>query len=507
MSHIVLRLLRASLQPNHDSRQLHAVLPSSVDETRGEYLVDHWNREKRSWNDKLGQWARYALPISARETGQPHQLGQPDTESVSAPPIQPPLELGFPIEKPQLAFSTPLESPRDDSSFDDSHVHVPPMNWSPDCTTTTTTVFGHVLHEISPSVALPSLTELFKSPDRPSILSPVIMHPMRLAQLNQDPNSVVPITSTILVRLVPHPANLAAFRLPAIELRIALREALFEQRFPPEVVGVHSLRAVTDAQCHDVLQPSHPVDMRITQTRGYDLQGSENQSTLADWPPIRELMSRARIDLAEGKTEMPPRQRFPIPNRLFAQSGVDETSASTQKQKKRKKHSRELNQEELLRAEAEALAEEVVMHRTDPAHVHDVQYIFAGLEMHRTTSVPHPTDPRLQVTYTSIEAGRSGGRRSELSLGVRAPTSPASFTLSTTSEATATDNSESGDQTPEEQSDETTVKKDSTPQNAVQELGPVSQEEFLRASYDLARNPEYWAPYYRSKAEARATKA
>jgi hypothetical protein len=435
-------------------------------------LVDHTNKEKWVWKDKMEQWARYVLPIPAKGPSQFDSVDDAAQESVSETYVQPPVELGLPIER------------RHDGA------HSEGVRWSANHTITTTAVFGHLLHPHTSPDLLPSLADLIDSSDRPRIFSPVVPHPMRLAQLNSNPIEFFPITSTILVRLVPRPVKESTTRAPVLELRLGITESLYHWRGKPEVSGVHSLRAVTEAQRNDVLHPYHPVDLRITQTRTCALQGD----ALNEWQPIADFLSKARLDLDGGKLEMPPQQRFLVPTRLFTPGDQDKKSAAKRSSRRKKNPT----QEELDDDEMQAILDEVDKGTADPDHLHATPYEFAGLELHRAVSVPHPTDSRFELTYTSIEAGQGGGRRAELSLGLRAGSTvpPSSSCAPATASAEVSDLSDNADTA----STPTDAALSQTSGTTTQEPPPVSQDDYLRACYEFVQTAENWSGYSSSAA-------
>ncbi|KAK7750462.1 hypothetical protein SLS62_007652 [Diatrype stigma] len=275
----------------------------------------------------------------------------------------------------------------------------------------------------------------------------------------------------------------AKARPPILELRLATTDT--------EILGVESLRAVIDdgnegpsnsRAVSDVMLPEAPVDLRVNQTQYVDLvppaplampadPHSEGAAIVADWnlrarealarwPPLADFLSNARLDLASGKLDMPPRQRFPVPRRLFfadewlrslekvreeekeqeeeEQEDEEEeggrnikTRGRIQRNEKfrrdRKKKSfdtlwREMEQVDKRRKEAEKNAPEPLL---------STSYEFVGLEMHRSVSIPydyyqdhagdgdgpsHEHQHKHILTYTSIEAGQGGGRRAEVTI-------------------------------------------------------------------------------------------
>ncbi|ORY55660.1 mitochondrial inner-membrane-bound regulator-domain-containing protein [Pseudomassariella vexata] len=446
---VVQRFLFTALNPDRARRRLYAPEPKRG----GRYMVDTHNKEKWGWKDKLGCWARYVVPlqpktdiedtIPASTTSEKMEKTHPDATGGSVASLRaiygPFQELAMPVERPirrgpehgniardELPIVAPAES------LDKMMIQTPtskfpyhPVRWSPELTTSTTAVFGHILHSYNAEkddLAPPLPSAILDHINRPHIFSPTVPHPMQLARLASSPDSTTlyPIVSMILIKLAPSPGSTP--NAPDLELRLSL--SLDD---PPAVSGIHSLRAVTRKHIHDVLQPSSPVDIRFTQSRYSVLQGMSLH--MESWQPIADFMSKAQLDLDAGKLDMPPQQRFPIPRRLFC-ANMDSDAAPLSKS---------------------SSLDEVSMN-----------YSFTGLELHRSVSVPYDGQT---LTYTSIEAGASGGRRAEVSL------SPPQY------EATSS-------------SKEKDVELDGTIDDPW-----ALHDSYMRACYRFARAPGLWAGY------------
>ncbi|KAI1109652.1 hypothetical protein F5Y14DRAFT_431784 [Nemania sp. NC0429] len=423
MAHIVFRLL---LTASTHSRATSVLIPpktspmAAEEERPGRLLVDATSKDQLSWRDKLAQWARYVYPITSKES--PVKLKLPTMQ----------WELPFEVVETRLlrpqfsadtsSFALPSEAVEAEAkglgdSFDlsppvespSSQLPPRPVQWSRDLRTSTVAYFGQILHPYRPSQPAPSLSDLQSSTDR-RVFAPTAPHPLHLARfepLNDADWSTTPplITtrSTLVLRFWPSPSSNPttkppAFRpkkpssrsadtpgAPVLELRLAVSGL--------EIRGVESLRAVSRTHHADVMLPSSLVDVRFTQTQ-YETLRARDPDGLASWQPVADFLRDARLDLAQGRLEMPPRQRFPVPRRLFSEPPS---------------------------ATATAAADE-----PDDQDV-SVLYEFVGSEFHRATAVPHEGH---QLTYTSIEAGQGGGRRVEVTLEPLRPASPTTATAS-----------------------------------------------------------------------------
>ncbi|KAH8662046.1 mitochondrial inner-membrane-bound regulator-domain-containing protein [Xylariales sp. PMI_506] len=417
LRHVVYRLLCVALQPELASRGLHAC-PSYPADSKGRFLADLQHKEAWSWKDRLSEWARYIMPISAPTINvSDNSAAAVDNYVYSQVPKEdaplPVLDL-LPLEQPS---SRPSAGPSTSS----------PQYWSTNLTTITEATFGHVLHAHSEGSEGLShyLSAVLKHADQRRIFSPVIPHPKQLATIQDNPTRPQsPITSTIVIRLMPtpeaaqQPRSVLPLKAPPLELRLSLSEPdttaeaeldidAEKQTPKPRVTGVHSLRAIHHTRIHDILQPSESVDMRIVQTQSATLCGSPD--ALTAWSPVAQLLSKARLDFGAGKLEMPPQQKFYVPTELFSAppDSLSETSGGAGGAHKNEAE----RAQKLLLQQASSSSSSV-----PGAAVRATEYDFAGLELHRSVSIPLPGDEAFTLTYTSIEAGQGGGRRAELAL-------------------------------------------------------------------------------------------
>ncbi|KAI5917523.1 mitochondrial inner-membrane-bound regulator-domain-containing protein [Camillea tinctor] len=387
MRHVVFRLLLTGLRPRYVSSSLHGL--NSQAPSQGRFVIDSTSMEKLSWRDKMSSWGRYILPLSRKDENPALSL-----------PFK---ELDLPFE-PESTFS-----PKDAFVLGET-AEEPAVRWSRGIRTSTVARFGSLLHpyESEESTAAPGTSDHMLSQEK-HIFVPMTPHPHHFVKFQEHQEPLLqPIDNqpktTIVFRfwpspelcIVPKPPKMPIHlrkRLYAEERRaVALREKEIEKESneraeeplapilelrvaatDKQIIGVDSLIAITRTHHTDVLLPSSPVDLRFTQTQ-YSVLEAKDRPTLAAWQPIIDFLSAAPLNLEEGKLEAPPHQRFPVPRRLFANAGNDtgEEDEDT-----------------------------------------SVQYTFVGLEVHRSISLPHEGH---RLTYTSIEAGRGGGRRAEITL-------------------------------------------------------------------------------------------
>ncbi|KAI2463579.1 mitochondrial inner-membrane-bound regulator-domain-containing protein [Annulohypoxylon bovei var. microspora] len=359
------------------------------DRVAGRFVVDPVSKEKLGWKDRLGQWARYMLPLAPESSG-----------SVAKTALK---KLTLPVE-PQTEVS----------EFDENKEFLPetrfpahPVKWAESLRVSTRVGFGYLLHANEPSASPPPLPFLLGA-NHPRAFAPVTPHPLHLAKLeaNNDKaaHALIRTKTTLVVHFWPDKENVLELeeevqskrgqkskakskvkrepepepehtptpQPPVLELRLAISGS--------EVKGVESLRAIKQTHVTDVMLPASLVDLRLTQAQYAELEGEHAQ--LATWQPLADFLGPARLDLARGKLEMPPRQRFPVPRRLFNYPYYSLPPAYSK-------------------------------FSLDPDSLISTPYRFVGLEILRSVSMPYEG---FQLTYTSVDAEREGGHRTEVNL-------------------------------------------------------------------------------------------
>ncbi|KAI3327403.1 hypothetical protein HD806DRAFT_392466 [Xylariaceae sp. AK1471] len=386
MAHIVFRLLLTASGSQQATSTL--LSPNLANNFSGRLIEDLTSKDKLVWKDRLAKWARYVFPLTPKES-----IG------VGAIPIK---EFELPFE--------PLRQTRNLKDglefFPETQFPFHPVKWSNTLQTSTVAHFGQILHPYQPSTPTPLLSDLLASPNR-RIFAPKTPHPLYLAQFDAPSEKGSPplvITkSTLVLRFWPSPSSNPATKpdssrnknkkvsshagdtppAPVLELRLATSDR--------EVEGIESLRAIKCMHHTDVMLPSALVDVRFTQTQ-YETLQARDRTMLAAWQPLADFLKHARLDLEEGKLEMPPRQRFPVPRRLFATAPSSSPPTTTN---------------------SNSADEQAQQPQEEPDDLVSILYEFVGLELHRSASLPFEGH---QLTYTSVEAGQGGGRRTEVTL-------------------------------------------------------------------------------------------
>ncbi|KAI1501671.1 mitochondrial inner-membrane-bound regulator-domain-containing protein [Biscogniauxia marginata] len=402
LRHVVFRLLLTAFRNRSVTSTLYAADPGI--QSQGRLITDATSQEKLSWGEKMSKWARYVLPVTHKN----------DVPMLDAPLKK--LELPF---EPESTFTPEDAFVLDDIKefYPDSAAPFHPVKWSSGLRTSTAARFGYLLHphEVSGPAPNPGLSHLLASNGR-HVFAPITPHPHHFSRIEkkntESIKSETPAKTTIIFRFWPSPATVPANKPPKMnskdkkrlstETRRQLKkqekeieaepDEVFEEPPAPvlelrlsatdtEILGVESLRAIKRAHNSDVLLPSSPVDLRFTQME-YATLLAKDAATLAAWQPIQDYVNAARLDLVAGKLEARPTQRFHVPRRLYSNWLDGDIRPYLQS---------ELDPDELISA----------------------QYTFVGLEVHRSISLPYDGH---RLTYTSIEAGRGGGRRAEVIL-------------------------------------------------------------------------------------------
>ena len=344
-------------------------------------VKDHTEKEKLPWYERLGPRGRWIEPKTPKRIA---------PVAFSWPPGCLSWGLG----------STGAETPSDaDSSPSPAIPEAEYQGWSDTPTITTTALFGHILHPCGPGPVAPTqhLARFHLGRDLsdggvdgpapegqpsggklvdtrgPRGISPVIP---TLAHLPANLSVVQDASSpTVVLRFVPQPDDASAASAPTLELEL---DASDSTNLQPKI-----LRAVVESRHDDVLLPSRPTDVRLTQVRTFSVPG-RSLPHLPFLAPLQRFLAASHLSLDQGNLATPARiEDLPMPARLLQAPRAESTHSEAPQDRR-------------------------------------VTYLFAGLEMRRAVTSSLRGWPLL---FTSIEAGRGGGRRLEISLAGIRPTS------------------------------------------------------------------------------------
>ncbi|KAK8099357.1 uncharacterized protein PG998_012598 [Apiospora kogelbergensis] len=315
-----------------------------------------------------------------------------------------------------------------------------PVRWSPELHTTTSAVFGHVLLDATGAPAKALTPQIGPNEDLDNINN----HNARAYKRRCH--------AAALLGRAYHPTPLRPYA-------------------EPEPVGTQPARPVPRAppssnrqrRARDHRHPLHARHHRDPRPRRHARRLARRHPRAAAalrhaagqprgaglWQPIEDFLRRARLDISEGKLEMPEQQRFQIPARLFYKSYPSHIAPPAPTHPKL---TVKLNRRTARLAKS-------IQSRTpnDKNQPISILYEFAGLELHRAVRIPYEGHT---LTYTSIEAGQGGGRRAELAL------SPTQSSV------------------------------DASPNDASKQLDkPASLQDFLDLVYKTAQTAKFWSGF------------
>ena len=324
------------------------------------FLVNYYNSDKWSWDDRLGRWARWTMPT-------PLSDDSTTTVDATSPALRPVLEM--------LRGRVTTEPP--------GQPLLSPTGWPASPHKSTIATFGHVLHPYHAEGAKPPNHQ-----QQQRILTPVIppLASLSLPRMlhNASPSSS---SSTILMRFLPHPRQYPSPKrtAPPLELRLNATDT--------EIQGISSLRALVSTSTHDILLPSNPVDIRISTTDFIDLPGSVLAADPRHADPLLSFLEGADLRPDAGRLVTPPLLRDVVIPAVGASESTSTTTTTTPN-----------IITSTFFAEEEGTNHDSLM---------TADYVFAGLEVRRSVAADYDG---WRLVYTTVEAGQGGGRRAELTL-------------------------------------------------------------------------------------------
>lgn len=341
------------------------------------YIPYTQSKDALTWTDRSRSWSRL---VSTAGVGVP-ALRQ------SLKFLCDDLSLRYPLDVEDSSIISEPATATVDASKD----------WSTRLYTSTRAVFGHVLAEAPTPLDL-SLRHNY-NPELERVFVPVIPPLQHLNQLAPNLGSHTITNGLIVIRLMPNPVqtklpkSFAAPKssesapgeepnsLPPLELRLLSGRE--------HVDHIVSLRALHETFRRDVLLPWNPVDVRMEQTRYYELAGCKISP---DHPAaaVLDFCRDADLSVAKGKLRTPARlPGLRLPRWLLTHDPAP-----------------------LI---ADGTSYELI----------ELDYLFMGLEVQNSAVADYNG---FALAYTSVEGGKRGGSRVELSVETK-PTVPPSAPL------------------------------------------------------------------------------
>lgn len=377
--------------------------------------------EGLGWRDRLRQWTRWSAPIAKRDDneGGPKEtdagLETPENDALSPTSMK--------NESPDTTMASQemtenLEQNHDNQSGETSATHnnqpeetsaaqenqteetsvmhnEPEISahWQDSYRTESSALIGSVLHSYADDTkaSTMALQPVHKSVKVHRTFATAVPNLSRLLGSRSTRGIRPKPLRTLIMHFQPNPffksrktskpigaAALSAF--PPVEMRFSIDPGA-------NAFKVRDIQAIVSAKNSDLMLPESASDVRFQQRSTSNLSASPGQ-----FPPgIAEFLRDSDLDIRDGNFDAPAKLSIPIARHLCQAPGL-----------------------------------EILGGGEKGADTQDVEYLFTGLEIRKTVMMSYEG---WRLHYTSIEAGRAGGRRGELRLlPVRVDESPSPAT-------------------------------------------------------------------------------
>lgn len=323
--------------------------------------------EGLAWRDRLRLWTRWTTATSKETESQE----QPVQASREAENVRELLPASSPSDKnvPDIHRQEPEHLTQSRKSRTYPH-------WSDEFRVDSSILIGSILH--SHPNSFQSLIEGSQSIGPSSnvirTFSTAVPHLSRLLTsariLRRKP------VESFFMRFQPNPffpsptencpiGSKALSAFPPIEMRFSIEPET-------KILNLEDVQAILSQENSDLMLPDYPVDLRFLQKTRSRLRVLRN-----GYPQgIIDFLEKSTLDIT--KLETPPSLTIPIASYLCKDPGF-----------------------------------EIFGSKNNDAATQDVEYLFAGLEIRKTLVFEFEG---WRLLYTSIEAGKAGGRRGELTL-------------------------------------------------------------------------------------------
>lgn len=349
-------------------------------------FIKYPTSESFSWREGLRDWFRWTTPIrkdSTKSIKTPMRLSLPlQTEDVKHQSVGAEIKSEAIKSKTQPKATNSVSPPSILSTTDRGAYH-----WSKKYFINSSALLGTILHN------LPSDSKTWPNKPLPTNLSEKAMHAFATTVPNisrlissKDVDAIRPqAVESLIMRFMPNP-----FYLPSNVSRPIGSKALtafpqvemcFSVDSETDALSLRNVQAVLSTKNSDLMLSDSSVDVRFQQIITSKLRGQGGEDAypggIMEFIKNSNLNIRGSRGVSKGKLETPPKLMIPIDSHLTEDPGF-----------------------ELLGQQRTSI-------------VHDVEYLFAGLEIHKTMVMGFDD---WELEYTSIEAGRANGRRGELRL-------------------------------------------------------------------------------------------
>lgn len=356
-------LLTSTKVPGRNEHQL----ASDTVTLKNGALIKHEVGNTLPWRDRLREWVRWTAPTAKEAT-----------------------EVRGSVGAETVLFSKPVFHQGQGKK---TTSEVASTYWSSKYFTETSAIMGKVLHSNVGSSESPPTALTFGGNNQLHTFFTQVPNLSRVLSKAQVDSSGERIDSLVLqflpnpffktigtskgenvnkVPVIRRPIGSQAFSaFPAIEMRFAI------DRQAKDAV-LQEVQAVIHESRTDVMLPHNNTDVRFQQR-------TTSLLTQKSIEPIREYIQQSNLKMSGSKLlQTPPSIRIPIDSHLCRGPGLSLLGQDNSPSKK-----------------------------INTSNVGEVEYLFAGLEIRSTLSFDYHS---WRLRYTSIEAGKAGGRRSELAL-------------------------------------------------------------------------------------------
>ncbi|EKD14497.1 uncharacterized protein L3040_000024 [Drepanopeziza brunnea f. sp. 'multigermtubi'] len=374
---VVRRLLLVSGE--NSSRNKHELARDTTSTKKGGF-VDTPVANALPWREQQRDWGRWTAP-----TGKEKQ--EPSRTPVAEPIIKPTGKKGQ--SKAEAKAAIKMQNSTDPISE---------TCWDHNYFTDTSAVLGKVLHSSLESSDSPPPLSL-GGPNQIQTFVTQVSNFSRLVNdahvLNQGDR-----VSSLVLRFLPDPFHVITSRVKYGKAKLYKHRPIganaltafpaIEMRFTIDGVSkkaaLKNIVAIVKESKTDVMLPHNNIDVRFQQRTTSQLQHESQYHDYVD--PILDYIKKCSLSFEGSEMlQIPPAVTLPIAKHLTRGGGFEILQKADIDNTKSKK-------------------------KTDE-HVRGVEYLFAGLEVRHSIAFNYQ-DWRL--LYTSIEAGKAGGRRAELKL-------------------------------------------------------------------------------------------
>lgn len=236
------------------------------------------------------------------------------------------------------------------------------IRWEHRMFTTSSIIVGHVLHESDGRDILVQPVD-FAARRKKTAFLPATQNLAQLLRAQQLESSGQ--VSTLRMRFVPSPwkvdddLDTKDTTFPPIDMRFFVDDETGDLRLADIVAVISSTTA-------DVMLPDRSLDLRFKQRKTCRLKSLHN----AQLPDVKDFLLASQLNLNQGPIVTPPSLTIPIAGHMYGQDSEVESTVP-------------------------------------------VEYMFAGLEYRQAFATSFDG---WKMLYTSIDSGKAGGKRAELSL-------------------------------------------------------------------------------------------